>query len=833
MRAFRTTTLLTASLLALVAAAPAMAADEPQAGNVGAGNTGAATLGELVITAQKRAQDPVDVPISVTAYSGEFLEAIGVKAFDELSAFTPGFLVQNQSNNNSGFVMRGITSDSGSATDETRVSIYQDGVPISRSRGSYVELFDMERVEVAKGPQSTLFGRGALIGAVNLVQNKADPVGNDWMLKAELGTRGYTVGEGMVNFAMSDTSALRLAVRVRQNDGYVKDLAGGDPFNSTDTEAFRAAYHIELGERFKLDLIGNYQEDSTTGTSFKSHTFNPTNPITGAVLGDTGVSSGATLSAGAGFEGGAPLGLERKVYGVTALAEFKLSDSLTLSSITAGRRFHSVEVFDPDGTSLPILTFAEDAQGRQQSQELRLNYDNGGRFTGFVGANYFHETGSWRIPGQFDERLVLALLAGTSPLGISRPNPQPLAYLTNPAYLAQVLNLGFGVPAALAPGLAANLKPVHRETFANSSENTAYDVYADGTLKLTDKFEITAGIRYTSEERWAGYSSHVDNGRSILGLLLAAPTATNIFLASQPNAVNNPLLPSVGLIAQPTTGNGQTFGREIKDNGLTWRLVGRYAAADNLSFYASYARGRRPDVISASGPAAPLGAARLNVVDAETVDSYEAGAKGKLFDGRLFLAGAVFRYDYDNFATSFRQGAQVVTLNAGKAKAYGFEGEARLQAGEYWTLFSTYAYNHARLSTGLRDGNSFRLSPDHAVSVGAAFSREALGGKVSFTPTYTWRSKMFFDDDNDRSDLQSSGLFPDTKVDEFQNGYGLLNVRLGFGAVDDRWRIEAFVENVGDVSYLKDAGNTGDSFGIPTFIAGKPRFMGIGFTVRR
>lgn len=826
MRAFRTTTLLTASLLALVAATPAFAADETTTATDP--NT---QLGEVVVTAQKRAQDPVEVPIAVTAYSGKFLEAIGVKAFDELSAFTPGFLVQNQSNNNSGFVMRGITSDSGSATDETRVSIYQDGVPISRSRGSYVELFDMERVEVAKGPQSTLFGRGALIGAVNLVQNKANPGKNDWALKAEGGTGGYFVGEGMVNFAFGNGSALRIAARTRQNDGYVKDAAGGDAYNSTDTQAVRVAYHIEPGN-LKFDLIGNYQVDDTTGTSFKSHTFNPTDPTTGAVLGNTNVSSAATLSAGAGFEGGKSLGLDRKVYGLTALAEYRLNDSLTLSSITATRAFHSNEVFDPDGTSLPILTFAEDAQGRQQSQELRLRYDNGGRFTGFVGANYFHETGSWRIPGQFDERLVLALLAGNTPLGISRPNPQPLAYLTNPAYLAQVLQLGFGVPASIAPGIVSNLKPVHREEFANYGENTAYDVYADGTFKLTDKFEITAGIRYTSEDREAAYRSTVQNGRSILGILLAAPTATNLFLAAQPNAVNNPLLPTVGLIAQPTSNNGDTYTKKIDDNGLTWRLVGRYAPSETLSVYASYARGRRPDVISASAPATPLGAARFSVVDAETVDSYEVGAKGKLLDGRLYLAGAVFRYDYDNFATSFRQGAQVVTLNAGKAKAYGFEGEARVQAGDFWTLFGTYSYNHARLESGLRKGNQFRLSPDQSYSVGAAFSREALGGKVTFTPTYTWRSKMFFDDDNDRSDLQSSGLFPDTQVDEFQNAYGLLNVRVGFGAADDRWKVEAFVENLGNVSYLKDAGNTGDSFGIPTFIAGKPRFMGVGVTFR-
>ncbi|OYX91545.1 MAG: TonB-dependent receptor, partial [Caulobacter sp. 35-67-4] len=150
MRAIHTTLLMSAaSVLALSFASAGMAAEVETA-----------QVDQVIVTAQKRAQDRVEVPIAVTAYSGQFLEAIGVQEFDQLSAFTPGFVVQNQSNNNSGFVMRGITSDSGSATDETRVSIYQDGVPISRSRGSYVELFDMERIEVAKGPQSTLFGRG-------------------------------------------------------------------------------------------------------------------------------------------------------------------------------------------------------------------------------------------------------------------------------------------------------------------------------------------------------------------------------------------------------------------------------------------------------------------------------------------------------------------------------------------------------------------------------------------------------------------------------------------------------------------------------------------------
>src|SRR5690606_16755562 len=124
---------------------------------------------EIVVTAQKREQQAVDVPIALTAYSGQRLEALGVEDFADLSLFTPGFEVQDQSPNNPGFVMRGITSASTDSFSEARVSVFQDGVSISKAQGSYVELFDLERVEVAKGPQSTLYGRGALIGAVNVI----------------------------------------------------------------------------------------------------------------------------------------------------------------------------------------------------------------------------------------------------------------------------------------------------------------------------------------------------------------------------------------------------------------------------------------------------------------------------------------------------------------------------------------------------------------------------------------------------------------------------------------------------------------------------------------
>ncbi|MDX2224316.1 MAG: TonB-dependent receptor plug domain-containing protein, partial [Rhodospirillaceae bacterium] len=129
----------------------------------------AAAVEEIIVTAQKREQTLREVPLTVTAYSGEFLSRIGVEEFDALSSFVPGLVVQEQSVNNPGFVIRGITSDSGQANIAPRVSVYHDGVDVSRSRGSIFELHDIERVEVVKGPQATLFGTAASVGAISVI----------------------------------------------------------------------------------------------------------------------------------------------------------------------------------------------------------------------------------------------------------------------------------------------------------------------------------------------------------------------------------------------------------------------------------------------------------------------------------------------------------------------------------------------------------------------------------------------------------------------------------------------------------------------------------------
>jgi len=814
-----------------------------------------ATLDEIIVTAQLRAQKTIEVPFALTAYSGQFLEDLGIQEFEQLSAFVPGFLVQNQSPNNPGFVMRGITSDSGAATAEPRVSVFQDGVSISKSRGSYVELFDLERVEIAKGPQSTLYGRGALIGAVNLVQNRAQPGETEAYANIEAGNEDYRMVEGALNLPVGETGGLRLATRLKTRGGSVENLLGGEDYNAIETKAVRLSGAWAPSDAMRFDVIGNYQNDHASGTSFKSIAYEPADPNTGVVLGGKEPWEGAALTPGGDFDGGKTLGLSREVWGVTGLARINLNSAWTLNSTTAYREFDNYETFDADGVSLPILTAAEETHGEQWSQDLRLGFDNGGRLTGFVGAGWFHEEGYQRTPAQFDERLVLAQLAGLldgSPLGVG-DNTLPLAVYPTVATGALGALLGSLLPSAaqplvptLAAGIASNLQSAYIETPINSSELDSYDVFADATYAFTDRFEVSAGVRYTRDEKTTGYAASIDSGRSALGTLLAiqAGAVPSSFIVSstgvpgflvQPNYSTRPGLPLLGLTSQPTANNGDFSYYDSEDDGVTWRVTARYELTDDTNVYANYARGRRPEVISASGPSAPGGAPRFSSVDAETVDSYEVGAKSALLDSRLRIDGAVFMYNYENFQTTIQQGTTFITTNAGEAKSYGFEGQANFAVASNFDLFATYAYNHSRFENGIYDGNKFRLSPDNAASIGATWRLPVTGGEIEVQPTYTWQSKVFFEDDNDRPDLQTvaSGAFvADLIQDEYQDAYGLLNLRIRYTPDSTNWGVEAFGENILDEEYIKDAGNTGDALGMPTFIAGRPAAYGLVFKLK-
>ena len=357
------------------------------------GNNSQSSETEVIVTAQRRVERARDVPIALTTFNEAFLREQGISNLREASAYTPGLLVEDQSPNNPVFVMRGITSSGGDSFNEPRVSIFQDGVPISKSRGSFAELFDIGRIEIAKGPQSTLFGRGALIGGINIIQNHANPSGFDYSATLEGGNLDYKSFEGMLNVPLGDKFAVRLAGKVKERDGYVENLnpnKEGD-LNAINLEAYRLSFAARPNDDVDIDFIVNYQSDTTYGTGFKSMYYAPTNPLTGAILAGTATDDAVWLEKPADFAIGDDLGVDQYYSGATLLMKFRLADGWTLNSTTGFRKVSSVEVYDPDGTSLPVYTSRENNGGEYISQEIRLNYDKGGKIKAFGGFSYYND----------------------------------------------------------------------------------------------------------------------------------------------------------------------------------------------------------------------------------------------------------------------------------------------------------------------------------------------------------------------------------------------------------------------------------------------------------
>jgi len=818
---------------------------------------------EIIVTAQLREQKLIDVPMTVTAFSGAQLNELGVQDLHTLSLQTPGFYFENHSVDDSPVVMRGVSDGDTDPTDEPRISIYQDGVSISQSVASYTELYDIQRVEVSEGPQTTLYGRSALTGAVNIIQNKANENGFDWSLHAEGGDFAYRLIEGMVNLPIGDNFAVRVAAIDKQRDGYITNDAGGPALNSINTRALRVSTNYRPSSRLNDDFIVNYEGDNPTGVDFKSTTFEPTNPTTGQVLGNLNPYSAGYQAGVPSLENGEQPNIQRMVMSATNILTYRFTDAIKLTSTTAFRHFYDFDVDDVGGFAFPLLVAESTEHGTELSQDVRVNYDPGGRFSGFAGLSVFSDEGQGTTTEVFNEPLTLALLTGV--LSRKNPNPGPEAAYTNPQLEAAELQGvaaegGLNLPAAEALGIADNLSSAHEESGLSQSHTTAYDGYVDGTFRATDKLEFSAGVRFTNEEKTSKYAGFVD-ARSVLGGVIAAEeegAAAGLKAGSTGNCASptvlsaNPLcqllyglaqpgaasllgpLPLVALQEQPTPGNGEKQAASLADNGASWRATARYKFTPNLDLYFNYARGRRPAVLTDEAPSTPEGNARFVTAPAETLDSYELGVKSRAFAGRLSLDGDVYYYNYNNFQTTVLVGTQFVTENAGNAETYGFEGKATVKPTSNLDLYATYAYTHAQFLNGIYQGNAFPLSPENTITVGGIFRIPALGGVFSLAPNYRWQSLIYFSDANDNLSEQSQGaVIAPLQSNIDQKAYGVLNLRISYAPHVGNWTLTAFANNLTDTHYLIQRGGTGEDLGIPTDIPGEPFMFGVSFTIRR
>lgn len=791
-------------------------------------------MDEVVVIAARAPPIP-----SLTSFDGVALEERGVVGMDQVGRLTPGLNVVGLSPATASFSMRGVTQASGDASREPRMAVMQDGMPASKERGAYFELFDLERIDVAKGPQPTLFGRGAMTGAIDVIQRKADPTRQAWALGAELGDHGQRTLDLMVNQPIGETVAVRVAARSRRRDGLTPNLLGGAGFNAVATDAARVSLAWRPGDGGRLDLIVNYQRDQPSGRALKSLIFLPTDPATGTVLGDLDRATPPALGALDADGRPAPLGLDRTLVSAALMAAHPFGEGLTLKTTLAYRRFYADERQDGDGLALPVLSVFEQTRGAQTSADLRLAYDAGRRWRGFAGLSVFHEDGTQRAYFTLDERLMLSRLTGAMTL----PAAPGLDVLARPDVVAEQLRVlaarrGAALPEDLALGVAGNLKAAYVEQNQNFGRTTSVDLIGDVTFAPDPAWALSAGFRYSRDAKTSAVATSLPAGPSVLagasrafGLDATARAALLEALAA-PGAGGDATAPrtwpNYALVFQPTLGNGDKFASTLDDAGWSGRLMARYAPSPDRSAYAAYARGRRPGVLVAGPPLTPEGPARFGVVPAETIDSLEIGGHVQALDQRLSLDLAAYGYRYVNFQTTKLVDGELRTLNAGRAVATGLEAQARYDLSPHARLSATYGYNRSRLRSGAFAGNRFRLAPDHKVSIGLDLTRPAPGGEIAFLPSWSWQSKIFFSDDNDRPEL-SRGLVRDLIQDEVQTAYGLLDLRIDYRPRAGRWRAGLFVSNLLDQRYVAEAGFIGESFGFSAAAAGASRLWGLSF----
>jgi outer membrane receptor protein involved in Fe transport len=733
----------------------------------------AVALDPVTVTAQQREQQLLDIPIAISSISERTLDDTHTRTMEQLAAFVPGLNVYVQTPHRPNFSIRGLTSDETSPAAQPRVSVYYNNVPTSRASMALAELYDMERIEVSKGPQGTLFGRGSQIGAIHFVTKRPEAAFGGW-LAAGAGNYGMKEIQGAINVPVVANKLFARAAGVYSyQDGYVRNTSGGR-LNGKNTAGGRFSLRYLPTRNMKIDWMVNYQKDDNPGTAFMSKRYPNAN----------GVSD--VFSYEASLDEGKEWFNRRDVLGTSLDIKYYLGEN---SSITSTTSYYANSVdhrWDGDGSIAPAIDMAEYDKAKQFTQELRYNFSLNSRFNGFAGASFWRE--------DVDQKYWFG------------PNEQYMSYLIfqSPEYMV-FENGAPGYPMTaipdignpmLAPMVGMPLPANHEEESNTGAVNQAFDVFADATFKLLPRLSLTAGLRATYEYFNASSEAHMLGATpSVLGILLG--TAPNFFFAPK---------------------DYSDISREF------WTVTGRanlkYDASPSTAIYAGYAKGQRPNVLQFNS------AGQSEVMAAEKIHNFDAGLKWNA-QQRFWFDAALFYHLYNDFQTSKWDNGNYLVDDAGRATSYGAELSARAALCKHLELFGNYAYIHARFDDEDSDGNkqeyagnTFRLTPEHGFTLGLNAKLDLPGAQIVFTPVYSWKSRFWFEDSNAKQ--PEDPALARLK----QDAYGMLNANLAVRFNRPQLTLSVFGSNLTGAKYLIGAGNTGMMFGVPTYVPGAPRMFG-------
>ena len=849
---------------------------------------------DIIITATRRSQVLSDVPIAVSAVSAEQLKNSGGSDIRQLNQLAPSLLVSSATNDSSAVArIRGIGTVGENPGLESSVAVFIDGVYRSRTGVGLTELGEVERIEVLRGPQGTLFGRNASAGLINIITAKPS---FDFGGSAEASYGNYNNYRGAVGLTgpiLGDKVAFRIDGVYNKRDGFLPDAVSGRDTQDRNRYLVRGQFLIKPTDDLSIRLIGDYshKNEECCGAAYIAPARNLSRAADGSVVASPnsiqqiiqqlgGVvplpsrasdkyTRLASISPGYGYY------QRTRDYGVSGEVNYDFGP-VALTSISAYRQYKNKGQQDGDFNSLDILHRTDQNRKFQTfTQELRLQGKAfNDRLDFLVGGYYSHEkltVDDNIVYGSDYERYANCVLSDTFARATGQPSLVNTAdsscfnravagaLAANPALPAATRGQIAGL-AGLAPLSAAGFNPlggfknvaaaigfpqtpgllngtgVVRDTFYQTSRNYAF--FTHNVISIVpDKLLLTLGARYTNERKTLNTSFNHNN------TFCAALRATALAgLASLPCVING------------TAGTGFTTGTDPNatkpEHKVTGTAVLSFKPTEHLLTYASFSRGYKAGgynldtsaldaanaAVAATTPVNTVGNGRPDAADLrfepETVDAYEVGAKLDL--RAVKINTSVFYENFKNFQLNTFNGVNFEVANisgckddlggrdrdliagnsacpANRTKAgvrsRGVEVEGYIFPTRDLTITAGATYTETKYNKNLAGLNGVSLAPTLFQLPGARLSNSSqyvFTSSLAFTPPVgdTGLSSLFYLDARYQSALNTGS---DLDVEKIQQGFVVVNGRIGLYGKDRRWGVEFWGQNLFDIKYQQVA----------------------------
>lgn len=768
-------------------AAPAWAQD------VGSADTdGGKVISEIIVTAQKREQNIQDVGIAITALGGEQLARAGIADSDTLAGMVPGLQVTNfGSQGISIFTIRGVNQNDFSDQNEAPNAMYVDGAYRSFIGAAGFTLFDVERVEVLRGPQGTLFGRNATGGLIHVINRKPT---RDFEALSELqfGQHNMLEFRGAVSGPLSDSVLARLSLATKNNDGYMRNRLGGEQGGAQN---YAGRLQVEIAPEdspSSLLLVGHYNSDDVDASTvyaskraivdfndpgrriirpadnaayvaFCNAAFDPLSPAPLTVTGTSNCAGWEDPNPRDPYvtEFDNPGKSKRDIYGFTATWNLELTDAVDLVSISDYLALDREVALDTDGTGFRMFNFFSDSDSDQISQELRLQ--GGSNSLQWVTGLYYLT---------IDHRIRTGIDALTNQNTLAAANPD-----------------------TLFPFMTDN---------AIRQDTESYAAFGQTEVALSSQFSVILGGRWSHDRKRIEIDTACANGFLPFACSLVAP----------PGVVQGDGF---------TSANSGGLNRQ-SEGDWTGKFEIDYRPLSDLMIYAGVTRGQKSGGFNASAIAGI--SAATTPYRPEVLTNYEVGVKSTLLGGTTRLNTSAFYYDYQDYQAFTLTGLTPTIFNT-DARVQGAEVEVDSNPLDGFTVGASVAYLDAiahdvrsnLLGSGVNLGDQrMPQSPEWSANGLLRYVFDLGGGQLALQSDARYNSMRFFNTVNHPALVDEEDI--------------VVNARIAYTIGDGAWEFALWGKNLGNETVYASGFDLAGTNGSTPLALGPSRWIGGSISAR-